>query len=212
MNTITRKIPNTLGIIRILLCIPLVILALTMPFSIPMMVIYITAGLTDIIDGPLARRIKNAQSEFGSTVDGVADMLLVIVSIFFVLPQMDIHFILIASVFGVLAYKIISGLIGALKHKETVLLHTYANKFIAVALWVTPIIYWVLSVLAGWQHAEFVVSIAVIFAVTCVVIATTEEILINLMLKKPSRDIKSVFGVRHANNRTENQNTEHNIE
>jgi len=194
-----KHVPNILGFSRILMCaaIILIVLIIEKPLGMIFLTVYLLAGITDMIDGPLARRIKDAKSDFGAVLDSIADMLLVIVGVFFVVPIMmkerpEIYSWIFISFIIALSFKIGSGLIGYIKHKEFVLLHTYSNKVLAFLLFIIPIIYFA-------RPPIVVLNFYFIFALVCVYIITTEEILINLMLKKPSRNIKSIFGVREAN-------------
>ena len=184
-----KYLPNTLGIIRIILCIPIIFLT---PFGVVSMLLYIAAGLTDAIDGPLARRIKGAESQFGAVLDSIADMVLVFVGFIFLLPVMGLWTFLLFSMYGALAYKVGSGFVGYLKHKEMVLLHTYGNKFLGVFLFSIPIVYYFFT---KGLFINFYTLIGLFF----IIVITTEEILINLMLHKPSRNIKSIFQVKSIN-------------
>lgn len=193
-----KYLPNIITSIRILLCIPIIFLDPLSPVSISLFMI---AGFTDMIDGPLARRIKNGKSQLGAILDSIADMLLVIIGILVLLPAMEIFsWLFIAYVIG-LAFKISSGFVGYFKHKEMVLLHTYSNKILAILLFLIPIFYFILDVTNAInnQAVYIILNIYIIFSLVCIFIITTEEILINLLLKKPSRDIRSIFDVKAAN-------------
>ena len=64
-----KRIPNLLSTSRIALCLPLLLVdAMTLPFW----VLYLIAGLTDILDGFLARR-WGVESKFGARLDSLAD-------------------------------------------------------------------------------------------------------------------------------------------
>ena len=69
-----KRIPNLLSTSRNALCLPLLLVdAMTLPFW----VLYLIAGLTDILDGFLARR-WGAESKFGARLDSLADFLFVL--------------------------------------------------------------------------------------------------------------------------------------
>ena len=69
-----KQIPNLLSVSRIALCLPLLLVdAMTMPFW----VLYLIAGLTDILDGFLARR-WGVESKFGARLDSLADFVFVL--------------------------------------------------------------------------------------------------------------------------------------
>jgi CDP-diacylglycerol--glycerol-3-phosphate 3-phosphatidyltransferase len=58
-------------------------------FSTWFYVIYLICGLTDMVDGTIARK-TNAVSEFGSRLDTIADFVFVVVCLVKLLPVMDI--------------------------------------------------------------------------------------------------------------------------
>ena len=69
-----KQVPNLLSASRIALCLPLLLVdAMTLPFW----VLYLIAGLTDMLDGFLARR-WGVESMFGARLDSFADFVFVI--------------------------------------------------------------------------------------------------------------------------------------
>ncbi len=72
-----RLIPNALTLLRLLLALPVGWLILSEQF-VPALVVGFVAGLTDAVDGWLARRL-NAYSRFGAALDPVADKTLMFV-------------------------------------------------------------------------------------------------------------------------------------
>lgn len=67
MNGVKKHVPNALGILRLLL--GLLFPLLTHQYRIYLVIV---AALTDVIDGPLARRWK-AESRLGQIIDPIAD-------------------------------------------------------------------------------------------------------------------------------------------
>jgi CDP-diacylglycerol--glycerol-3-phosphate 3-phosphatidyltransferase len=209
-----KHIPNALGVLRIACCVALIPLMIMSPFTLLMMVIYMVAGFTDMIDGTLARRIKDAKSDFGATLDSVADMVLVIVSVVLLIPAM------VSNVFGdavslsvwewmywawlgVLGFKLFSGTLGRIKHKKMVFLHTYTNKLLGLVLFLIPIFYYFAFVVAGAGATTMLVfNIYLVFSLALVAVITTEEIVINVKLLEPSPNIRSIFDVRISNEET----------
>ena len=69
-----KHIPNILSASRISLCLPLLLAdAMTLPFW----VLYLIAGLTDMLDGFLARRWR-VESKLGAKLDSLADFVFVL--------------------------------------------------------------------------------------------------------------------------------------
>lgn len=73
-NSLVRQIPNTLTSLRLLLAIPLCWLILQRQFE-AVLWVALAAGLSDGLDGWLARRL-DAASRYGAIVDPLADKLM----------------------------------------------------------------------------------------------------------------------------------------
>ena len=81
-----HQLANTITSIRILCSIALLFCAVLTPAFV---VLYISAGLTDIVDGWIARR-TNTTSELGSKLDTIADFIFFIICNIKLLPIIDI--------------------------------------------------------------------------------------------------------------------------
>src|SRR6059036_482666 len=77
------NLPNTLTLLRII-AVPIFLICLTSERYGAALCVFLAAGLTDAVDGAIAR-ITDAQTEFGAAMDPLADKLLM-VSAFVVLP------------------------------------------------------------------------------------------------------------------------------
>ncbi len=113
-----------------LLCFPV--------FSPTFYALYIVAGVSDMIDGTVARKTGTA-SEFGSKLDTVADFILVVVCLIKLIPVLYIPswlFIWIIIIALVKVFNIISGYV---QHKEFVVAHTVMNKITGILLFIFPL-------------------------------------------------------------------------
>jgi len=186
--------PNAFSIARILLCIPLAILT---PLTFFYIILFALAAVTDTIDGQLARRIKDAKSELGATLDSIADVCLVSIIIFAIMPSMQIWGWLWISYVCVLTLKVFASTgIGYIRFKEVVSLHTISFKILVTFLFCYPILYYFIG-------AGLFINIFSVVVIVCALLIVIEEILIISMLKRPERNIKSIFGVRAANQQYE---------
>lgn len=132
---VKKNIPNILTTIRIVSCIPLMILS---TLSLGFIIIYILAGVCDILDGILARKLK-AESLFGAKYDSIADLLFVVVCLIKILPILNID-VLIWIWIGVIALiKIINLISGYVYYKKMIFLHTKANKLTGLLLFLSPL-------------------------------------------------------------------------
>jgi len=193
-----RYLPNMFSIARFLLCIPLLILT---PFSLLYTIIFAIAAMTDAADGQLARRIKGAKSELGATLDSVADLALISVLIFALMPLMQMWGWLSFAFACVLILKLFASTgIGFIRFKEFISLHTISFKVLATLLFIHPLVYFFagpdmfLRIQSGIFFNIFS-TVIVGYAILCVI----EEIFIVSLTKRPERNLKSIFGVKAAN-------------
>ncbi len=127
---------NALTICRIVLCA-----ALLMPgaFSLPFFVIYVLAGLTDMLDGFIARK-TGTESELGARLDSIADLVLAIVCLLKILPAIDVPvwlWVWVAAIALVKAANVVSGLV---VEKRLIMPHTIANKIAGLTSFLVPLI------------------------------------------------------------------------
>ena len=193
-----RYLPNAFSLTRLLLCIPLIVLT---PFSLLYTVVFAIAAVTDSVDGQLARRIKGAKSELGATLDSIADLALISVLIFVVMPLMQIWGWLWIAFACVLILKVFASTgIGFIRFKEFISLHTISFKILATFLFIHPIVYYFagpgmfLNIKSGMFFNVFSTVIGA-YALVCVI----EEIFIMSLAKRPERNLKSIFGIKAAN-------------
>ena len=185
-----KYIPNTISAFRLLLCIPLFIMT---PFTIIYMVIYFIAGTTDVIDGPVARRVKGGESEFGATLDSLADLILVCVLIFAVMPRMELWGWLWIAYVCVVTLKVFASTgVGLIRFKEVISLHTWSFKILVFFLFCFPFLYFFIG-------PGLILNVFSTVLISCGTLVVIEEILIISLTKRPERNIKSILGVRAAN-------------
>ena len=111
---------------RIVLCLPLLLVdAMTVPFW----VIYVIAGLTDMLDGFLARR-WGVESKFGARLDSLADFLFVLAVGYRLFPYLKLPTMLWMMI-GLIALIKVVNAISSIKY-----LHTKANKLTGFLLFI----------------------------------------------------------------------------
>ena len=101
-------------------------------------VMYLIAGLSDMVDGIIARKTDSV-SEFGSRLDGVADFVFVAVCLIRVLPVLDIPIWLYVWTAVIFFVKIINIISGYAMHKGFIAVHTTMNKVTGVLLFIVPL-------------------------------------------------------------------------
>ena len=115
------------------------ILLLVFPaFSVAFYITYLFCGLSDMIDGTIARK-TNSTSKFGSQLDTIADLIFVAASLFKLLPAIHIPgWLWIWG--GVIAVIKISNIIwGYVSKKQFISLHTIMNKVTGLLLFLLPL-------------------------------------------------------------------------
>ena len=115
-----------------------VVLLFVPTFSSSFYLLYILAGLTDMIDGAVAR-ITHTASEFGAKLDTAADFVFVMVCLIKIIPYIDITawlYVWIAIIALIKLFNIFSGYI---IQKEFVAVHSIMNKTVGVVLFILPL-------------------------------------------------------------------------
>ena len=100
--------------------------------------LYIIAGVSDMIDGTVARKTGTV-SEFGSRLDTAADFILVIVCLIKLLPVLHVPAWLFIWIIVIALIKAINLLSGYILRKEIVVLHTVMNKVTGILLFALPL-------------------------------------------------------------------------
>ena len=130
-----KNIPNYISISRSIMAIALLI---PKTFSITFYIIYIYCGLSDMLDGFLARKYK-ITSEFGAKIDSIADMIFVSVSILKIIPFIEISIAIYIWIIIVVLIKVFNIILGYIQYKKLILLHTVANKITGFVLFIIPL-------------------------------------------------------------------------
>ena len=173
------KLPNLITALRIAGTAGLLF---TLPLTPLYFAIYTLCGLSDVLDGWLARHTGTA-SDFGAKLDSIADLFLFTAVLIKLLPTM----IIVVPLWlwwlavAVLLLKIGSCGFSLSKFGGLHFLHTFANKAVGAVLFLVPYFIsceqiWVLAaVLAVWAAAE--------------------ELIIMIKAKEINPDIKKIWQI-----------------
>jgi CDP-diacylglycerol--glycerol-3-phosphate 3-phosphatidyltransferase len=119
-----KQIPDLLSMSRIVLCLPLLLVdAMTVPFW----VLYLIVGLTDMLDGFLARR-WGVESEFGARLDSLADFVFVLAVGYKLFPYLKLPATLWMMIGFIALMKMINAISSFVVKHRIEFLHTKANK------------------------------------------------------------------------------------
>ena len=127
-----KRIPNLLSMSRIALCLPLLLVdAMTMPFW----VLYLIAGLTDILDGYLARR-WGVESKFRARLDSLADFVFVLTVGYKFFPLLKLPATLWMMIGLIALIKVANAISSYMVKRRIEFLHTRANKLTGFFLFI----------------------------------------------------------------------------
>ncbi len=105
--------------------------AMTMPFW----TLYVTAGLTDMLDGFLARR-WGVESKFGARLDSLADFVFVIAVGYKLFPYLKLPATLWMMIGLIALIKVVNTIISYVVKHRIEFLHTQANKLTGFLLFI----------------------------------------------------------------------------
>ena len=125
-------IPDLLSMSRIVLCLPLLMVdAMTVPFW----VLYVIAGLTDILDGFLARR-WGVESKLGARLDSLADFVFVLTVGYKFFPLLKLPATLWMMIGLIALIKVANAISSYMVKRRIEFLHTRANKLTGFFLFI----------------------------------------------------------------------------
>lgn len=140
-----KRIPNIISALRILGAISLLFFY---PASVAFWVIYGLCGLSDILDGYLARKL-HAESKTGAVLDSVADICFVACCAIQLIPVVQIPAWLWIWAGVIVAIKIVNQVSAMIVFKHFCFPHTKANKLTGLLLFLSvPTVFWSIVTLA----------------------------------------------------------------
>ena len=130
-------------------------------FSPGFYVCYLIAGISDMIDGTIARKLGTS-SKFGEKLDTVADFVFAVVALFKLLPVMKISMTIWIWTGLIAVIKLINIISGFVVQKRFVTVHSLANKITGAVLFALPL---TLSLIDVSYSAIFVCLVATFAAI-----------------------------------------------
>ena len=175
-----KHIPNIISISRIVL---VVALFFTFHNELLFLVLYLICGLSDVLDGYIARKTKT-ESKLGAKLDSIADLALFAVITSFVIIWLGnkiIIFLPLIIIITLIRFANIA--IAIYKHQTFAILHNWGNKLMGLLLFITPIF-------ILYQRKE------VLWLVCAVAfLSATEEIVIHITSTKLNINRRSIFKI-----------------
>lgn len=128
-------------------------------FSPAFYALYLTAGITDMIDGTVARKTDTV-SEFGSKLDTAADFIFVAVCLMKLLPVLNVPAWIQVWTGIIAVIKIINLVYGFVVQKRFVAEHTLINKLTGLMIFVLPLTLFIMEL----KYSAAVVCVVATFS------------------------------------------------
>ena len=130
-----KHIANIITGSRIVLSLPLLLIPLTSAWF---YIFYLLCGLSDMLDGTVARRTKSA-SDFGARLDTVSDFVFMTVALIKFLPHLHIPIWLWIWISIIAMIKFGNVAWGFVRTKKLISPHTVLNKITGLLLFLLPV-------------------------------------------------------------------------
>ena len=134
-----KDLPNVISMLRIAGSIGLLFCEVT---GWPFWVLYALCGISDMVDGSLARRL-HAESKTGVVLDSVADIIFVVCCAARLVPVVEIPVWLWIWAGVIVLFKIVNQVSALVVCRRFCFVHTWANKLTGLLLFLmVPTVFW----------------------------------------------------------------------
>ena len=128
-------IANCITVSRLLFSLAMILFP---PSSVPFAVLYVLCGVTDVLDGFVARKL-HTESENGAMLDSAADLLFTVVYTVKILPLLNIPLWIWIWTAIIAIAKITGILIASKKAHKLSIEHSFGNKLTGLLLFFLPL-------------------------------------------------------------------------
>ena len=128
-------IANSITISRILFSLLMLLFPVLSP---KFYICYLAAGLTDMVDGTVAR-LLGTNSKFGETLDTVADLVFVLIALYRIVPELKLSVGIWIWIGLIAVIKVINAILGFALQKRFVPVHSIPNKITGTVLYILPL-------------------------------------------------------------------------
>lgn len=146
------------------------------------LIFYLCAGLTDVLDGYVARKTHSV-SEFGARLDSIADLCLFAVVLYFMIgwtgEDMAPYF---PWIIAALVMRMINLLIAFWKFRKLIFIHTWLKKLNGLLVFLSPLVY------LKMQKVGFLTPVCAV-----AILSAAEETMIHLTAKQLNPNRRSIF-------------------
>ena len=138
MNKQIFNIPNCITILRVIGTASLLFIT---PLSVPFFIIYTLSGVTDALDGTIARLTKT-ETAFGKRLDSIADLFFYAVMLIRIFPilweRLERSIWLLVGL--IIIMRLLFYIIGIIKTKKFLSYHSIINKITGFVLFTVPFV------------------------------------------------------------------------
>lgn len=172
-------LPNVISLLRIIVIVSSIFY---ITYEYVFLVMYLIAGLTDVLDGLMARLLKQ-QSSLDAKLDSFADMIFFgVLLTFVIINRQDIMAFYLPAILFIAVFKFVPIFLYIYRFKKLVIAHTTLNKITGLLLFLSPIVLIMYDI-------SLYITILLVFAFITII----EEIAIACMVKEVDYDIHSIL-------------------
>ncbi|MGC6767665.1 CDP-alcohol phosphatidyltransferase family protein [Enterococcus sp. LJL128] len=153
----------------------------TNPFSVSFFILYAACGISDMLDGYVARATNTATST-GALLDSLADIFFLVIVCFKVIPAVTLPPYFLYWGILIIIIRMSAYLVGFKKYRKFSSLHTWLNKLSGLLLFCAPLLYLTLGI-----EKVGLLLIGVTF------ISALEELLLTIRSESLDRNQKGLF-------------------
>ena len=173
-----KQLANCITFARFLFAVGMVLAA---PFSVAFWICYLGGGVSDLLDGPVARYL-HIQSDVGAKLDSAADLAFAAAIAVVAVRHIPLPRWLWACAGCIAAVRLAGYGIGFAKYRTFPALHTLANKATGALIFGFPLLYAILGMTA-----------AGIILCAAALLSSVEELVITLNSPTLNRDCKGIL-------------------
>ena len=174
-------IPNAVTVLRIAGVIALVALPIALDYY---FIVFAACAALDYVDGFLAKKL-NAKTVLGFRLDHIASILFIVLLSLKFISSTEVPYWAVFTLAGIAVVKCASLVFGAVRFKKPAFINSDWNKAAKVTFYLIPLWY---------MFAGMIFACVVVIAV--MLVATVEELVINLTSKEYNPDVKTIIPLK----------------
>lgn len=152
--------------------------------------IYVICGITDLLDGPVARKFKST-SALGAALDTVGDIVTYMAFVKILLIQHMIPSWIVIWMLGVAALHLFAGFVSLAKAKKFYIVHSLFGKIFGGSVFVMPFAMWIVSK----TSLDYVATVHILMAIIAAfsTIGGIESLAIQAKILDPETEVKTIL-------------------